>query len=109
VLFWELATGAGSSYQNASLNHEEKTMDHYHNDTIGSADSITEAIKGSPVTRRWLLRNSANAAAGVVAATAFGATATRLDVQPVAAAAEIGEHADKPAGYVHSLHGWDTI
>ena len=77
---------------------------------------IEEAIKGLPVSRRWLLRNTANAAAGVIAASALGAGAAKVESQSaahampaVSAAVATDAHADKPAGYVHSLHGWDTI
>ena len=74
------------------------------------AEGIEGAIKGAPVSRRWFLRNSANAAAGTIAASAIGAAAT---AQAEAHANAASEHdalmADKPAGYVHSLHGWDTI
>ncbi len=90
-------------------------MDRKMNDMQRVEGGIEEAIKGLPVSRRWLLRNTANAAAGAIAASALGAGAARLDAQSKAqapaahASAAVDEHADKPAGYVHSLHGWDTI
>jgi len=86
-------------------------MDYHHNDTPKSSGGIEEAIKGLPVSRRWLLRNTANAAAGAIAASAFGSGASKLEAQPLAtaAASESEDHSDKPAGYVHALHGWDTI
>jgi hypothetical protein len=70
---------------------------------------IEEAVKGQPVSRRWLLRNTANAAAGAIAVSTLGAGANKLDAQPLASESNANDHADKPAGYVHSLHGWDTI
>jgi len=80
------------------------------NKTIGS---LEDAFKGSPVSRRWVLRSSASAAAGVIAVSAFGQGANAAHAETIkatAAAAEVEDvHADKPAGYVHSLHGWDTI
>ncbi|HWB31624.1 MAG TPA: hypothetical protein VG714_00460 [Acidobacteriaceae bacterium] len=75
--------------------------------------SFEGAIKGQPVSRRWLLRNTANAAAGAIAVTALGAGATE---KAVAGKASVGTaypienvHVEQPQGYVHSLHGWDTI
>jgi len=85
-------------------------------DTQKSEGGLEEAVKGLPVSRRWLLRNTANAAAGAIAVSALGAgaTATKAKAETTAAAGtsypeQHDAHADKPAGYVHSLHGWDTI
>jgi hypothetical protein len=79
--------------------------------TNQSEGGIEEAIKGLPVSRRWLLRNTANAAAGVIAVSTLGAGAAKLEAQPLAvtASSDTESHADRPAGYVHALHGWDTI
>lgn len=86
------------------------------NETPSHEGGIEEAIKGLPVSRRWLLRNTANAAAGAIAASALGASATQLEAKSAAqsaaamsASSGADEYVDKPAGYVHSLHGWDTI
>jgi hypothetical protein len=81
------------------------------NEANKNTGSLEDAFKGSPVSRRWLLRNSANAAAGVIAVSAFGQGATPAQAETAKAAAVEAEdvHADKPAGYVHALHGWDTI
>jgi secreted PhoX family phosphatase len=75
---------------------------------------IEEAIKGLQVSRRWLLRNTANAAAGMIAASAIGAakveSQSAVQSKPDASATiTADDHLDKPAGYIHSLHGWDTI
>lgn len=89
-------------------------MDRKHIETASSA-GIEEAIKGLPVSRRWLLRNTANAAAGAIAVSALGAGAgaAKLEVQPTTTVTppevEAEQGGDRPAGYVHSLHGWDTI
>lgn len=79
-----------------------------------NTDSLENAFNGSPVSRRWLLRNSANAAAGVIAVSAFGQGAESTHTEP--AKEDDGSHkgeqavaTNEPAGYVHSLHGWDTI
>jgi hypothetical protein len=83
------------------------------NEASKNIGSLEDAFKGSPVSRRWVLRSSASAAAGVIAVSAFGQGATPAQAETAKAAAAGVEvenaHADKPAGYVHSLHGWDTI
>jgi len=81
------------------------------NEANKNIGSLEDAFKGSPVSRRWVLRSSASAAAGVIAVSAFGQGAAQAETAKAVAAAVEAEdlHADKPAGYVHSLHGWDTI
>jgi hypothetical protein len=77
------------------------------NEVDKSMGGIEEAVKGLPVSRRWLLRNTANAAAGAIAVSTLGAGAAKAEVARSAAADEI--HVGRPQGYVYSLHGWDTI
>jgi hypothetical protein len=86
------------------------------NETHPGVGGIEEAIKGLPVSRRWVLRNTANAAAGAIAVSALGAGAAKAEAGKVSAeavtaqaAVEERAHPDRPQGYVHSLHGWDTI
>jgi hypothetical protein len=66
----------------------EKAMNFQDKDTQKNEGGLEEAVKGLPVSRRWLLRNSANAAAGVIAASALGAgaTATKAKAETPAAA-----------------------
>jgi hypothetical protein len=63
-----------------------------------------------------VLRNTANAAAGAIAVSALGTGAAKAEVGKVSAGAMTAQaaveeqaQADRPRGYVHSLHGWDTI
>ena len=72
-----------------------------------STEDIMEAFKGSSVSRRSFLSSTVNVAAGVIAASALGASA-----KAISSSSEIvrkAPHADQPAAYVHALHGWDTI
>jgi hypothetical protein len=92
-------------------------MERKQNETHPGVGGLEAAAKGLPVSRRWLLRNSANAAAGAIAVSALGAGAGKAEAPAVAAGARamsvgaVGEEiqSDRPQGYVHSLHGWDTI
>lgn len=97
---------------------EEKAMEQtikQNKEGLESAGELEKAIKGQPVSRRWVLRNTANATAGVIAVTALGGGATEK-AKGEAASGSKGtsypvEHIadERPQGYVHSLHGWDTI
>jgi hypothetical protein len=83
------------------------------NEANKNIGSLEDAFKGVPVSRRWVLRSSAGAAAGAIAVSAFGQGATSVQAERAKSATAAAEaenaHAEKPAGYVHSLHGWDTI
>jgi len=81
-------------------------MDHTKTDTFEGA------IKGSQVSRRWLLKNSANITAGTVAVSALGISAT-ANAHPVATkiTQEI-PHCDLETGEIFDRerhHRWDTI
>lgn len=79
---------------------------------IESVESLGSAIKGGAVSRRWLLKNTANMAAGTVALSSLSATAA----EPRAGAAiertsvEYDPHANPVAPYnAAAFDGWESV
>jgi hypothetical protein len=75
--------------------------------------NFEDAIKGSFVSRRWLLKHSANITAGTVAISAFGVGTKLPEAQPLPACvhAEV-PHCDLATGEIFDRerhHRWDTV
>ena len=80
------------------------------------ADDIERAVTGSKVSRRWLLRSSANLTAGLVAVGTIGtidvaAAAPRSADSPPVTAEVVADH-DPATGEIFDRdrhHHWDTV
>lgn len=75
-------------------------------------DRLDRAIEGGAVSRRWLLKNTANVAAGTIAASALGAAAAEPKPKEAAAkaSAEHDPHANhEPAFNAAAFDGWESV
>jgi hypothetical protein len=73
-----------------------------------SSDSIDNAIKGAPVSRRWILKNTMTVTAGTVAASALGTSEAKAEVRTV----EDTPHTNLETGEIldrERHHRWDTV
>jgi len=74
------------------------------------ADSIESVVTGQKVSRRWLLRSTANLTAALMAAGAVNATGVETSADMVAAP-EAPDH-DPVTGEIFDRdrhHHWDTV
>lgn len=72
------------------------------------AGNINNAIKGAPVSRRWILKNTITVTAGTVAASALGREQAKAEVRTGGdnphTNLETGEILDR-----ERHHRWDTV
>jgi hypothetical protein len=74
-------------------------------------DSIESAVTGSKVSRRWLLRSTANLTAGLVAVGSMNAAAAETKPAETVAAPDPPDH-DPVTGEIFDRdrhHHWDTV
>jgi hypothetical protein len=79
---------------------------------VPAEDRLDRAIKGAAVSRRWLLRNTANVAAGTLAVSALGAAAAEL--KPAPATGKASTQHDPHANHEHvytaaAFEGWESV
>jgi hypothetical protein len=75
-------------------------------------DRLERAIEGGAVSRRWLLKNTANVAAGTLAVSALGATAAepKPAVAPQKASSQHDPHANNlQAHNAAAFEGWESV
>jgi hypothetical protein len=75
-------------------------------------DRLERAIEGGAVSRRWLLKNTANVAAGTLAVSALGASAA--ESKPAAASQKTSSQHDPHANNVQTYNaaafdGWESV
>jgi hypothetical protein len=75
-------------------------------------DRLDRAIKGAAVSRRWLLKNTANVAAGTLAVSALGAAAA--ESKPVAASQQATSEHDPHVNIVQAYNAatfesWESV
>jgi hypothetical protein len=72
------------------------------------ASNINNAIKGAPVSRRWILKNTITVTAGTVAASALGREQVKAEVRT----GEDTPHTNLATGEIldrERHHRWDTV
>lgn len=77
-----------------------------------NTDDLARAIEGGSVSRRWLLKSTANLAAGTIAVSALGTAAA--EAKPLAAvekaSAEHDPHtSNAPAYNAAAFEGWESV
>jgi hypothetical protein len=75
------------------------------------ADNIDSAVTGNKVSRRWLLRSTANLTAGLIAVGTVNVTAAETTTAERMAAPEPLDH-DPATGEIFDRdrhHHWDTV
>jgi hypothetical protein len=75
-------------------------------------EGVESAIKGGRVSRRWLLKSSANLAAGTIAVSALGAA--NAEAKPAAAiekpSTQHDPHANQQTAYhAAAFAGWESV
>jgi hypothetical protein len=77
-----------------------------------SGDGLESAIKGGAVSRRWLLKNSANMAAGTLAISSL--SSATAEARPAAAIEKPSKEHDphathEPAYNAAAFEGWESV
>ena len=79
---------------------------------IDAGDGLESAIKGGAVSRRWLLKNSANMAAGTLAISSL--SSATAEAKPAAAIERPSKEHDPhavhaPAYSAAAFEGWESV
>ena len=79
---------------------------------VHAEDRLERAVEGGAVSRRWLLKNTANVAAGTLAVSALGAAAA--ESKPAAMSQKASSQHDPHANIVQAhnaaaFEGWESV
>jgi len=79
---------------------------------VDAGDGLERAIAGGAVSRRWLLKSTANMAAGTIAVTALGTA--KAESKPAAAIEKTSTQHDphanhEPAYNAAAFEGWESV